>query len=120
MALYYILAIDCGKSRDIAERMAGHFRGFQIEPPGVAPVACNVRVEEKRGLWMVTVWPVGLGCACPQATRPEITTPETKRFIERELHARLSVLSGYRAALFGQESQDYLELSESPTEDELA
>lgn len=120
MAVYLTLAIDCGKSHDVAVRIGEHFRGFQIKPPGVEPVSCDVWIEEKGGFWMVTVWPVGLGVACPKATRPEITTPEIKRFIEHALHAHLSVLTGYRAALFGDEAQDYLELSESPTEDELA
>ena len=120
MAVYYTLAIDCGKSRDTAERLAQHFREFQLKPSGVAPVACDVSIEEKRGFLMVTVWPLGLGHACPKATRPEITTPDVMRFIQRELHLRLKVMSGYRAALFGFEAQEFLELSELPTGDELA
>lgn len=120
MAVYYTLAIDCGKSRDTADRIAQHFREFELKPAGAAPVACDIWIAEKRGFWMVTVWPLGLGHACPKATRPEITTPDVMRFIERELHSRLKVMSGYRAALFGHEAQEFLELSEVPTEDELA
>lgn len=121
MAVYFTLAIDCGKSHDLAERIAQHFREFQIEPVGIAPVPCDVWVGEQRGFCMVVVWPLGLGYACPKGPRRDnILDPDVIKFIERELHSRLSAVSGYRAALFGREAQEFLELSEAPTEDELA
>lgn len=121
MAVYYTLAIDCGNSHETAERIAAHYREFEIRPPDVSPIPCDVWVEQKLGIWRVIVWPLGLGHFCPFGPdRPEITTPEIMQYIQGKLYKRLSDLNGYRAAWFGHEAQDTLEVSELPEGEELA
>lgn len=83
-------------------------------------MACHVSVEEKRHSWIVGVWPSGLGYACISGRADYNTTPEMVPIAGQQLYNHLSKLSNYRAALFGFEASDFLELSETPAEEELA
>jgi hypothetical protein len=106
MAIFINLAIDCGHSREAADAVAAHFRGFTIGLPGVGDVECEISERCQHGHWFVGVWPRGLGYATQPVCRQELLGREAE--IGEALRRRLAAVGGYRRALFGGEAFDTL------------
>jgi len=110
MALYFNMAIDCGRDSTLAETIGRHFNGFRVVVPSMGALTCQASAHELRDRWFVYVWPIGLGYGIPSGEcRPEFADEPARSEVREQLYSRLAGIAGYRWVYFGGEAWDWVE-----------
>jgi hypothetical protein len=108
MAVYFGLAIDCGTNENLANKLLEFFNKVNLEITQDISIPCKTFKEHKHDLWLVSVWPEGMGYATHPTCRPELAENPLQELIKNKLYETLKKFPGFRRALFGREAYDYL------------
>lgn len=119
MAVYFDLAIDCGTNEDLANKLLEFFDKVNLEITQDLSLPCKTFKEHKQDLWLVSVWPEGMGYATHPICHPELAENPLQDLIKNKLYEILKKFPGFRRALFGRESYDYFSNAEPKDENNI-